>query len=165
MTFSDFIVSIYNRLKFILIINTVSLSLTKIYLYTDDKIVALVQHQYFWFLVVEPFGEESDHLFTFNFAMMFHQSSTTLKVTCGTLIIKIKSSTCACSIVSWVSIYASNELLCGTRYTYRIVIAPFLFPLEQIFFGMIFVTERGWNAPILKVIRGVLDSYRSAPKT
>ena len=23
------------------------------------------------------------------------------------------------------------------------------------FFGMIFVTERGWNAPILKVIRGV----------
>ena len=46
--------------------------------------------------------------------------------------------------------------------SYRIVIAPFqfsyqiglLFPLEQIFFGMIFVTERGWKAPILKVTQG-----------
>ena len=27
------------------------------------------------------------------------------------------------------------------------------------FFGMIFVTERGWNAPILKVIRGVSEAY------
>ena len=26
------------------------------------------------------------------------------------------------------------------------------------------LTERGWNAPILKVIQGVSDSYRSAPK-
>ena len=30
---------------------------------------------------------------------------------------------------------------------------------------MIFITERGWNAPIPKVIPGVSDSYRSAPKT
>ena len=57
--------------------------------------------------------------------------------------------------------------------SYRIAVAPFqfsyriglLFPLERIFFGMIFITERGWNAPILKVIRGVSDSYRSAPKS
>ena len=57
--------------------------------------------------------------------------------------------------------------------SYQIARAPFqfsyriglLFPLEHNFFGMIFVTERGWNAPILKVIRGVSDSYRSAPKT
>ena len=33
------------------------------------------------------------------------------------------------------------------------------------FFGMIFITERGWNAPILKVIRGLSDSYISAQKT
>ena len=26
------------------------------------------------------------------------------------------------------------------------------------------LTGRGWNAPILKVIQGVADSYRSAPK-
>ena len=47
--------------------------------------------------------------------------------------------------------------------SYRIAMSPFqfsyriglLFPLENIFFGMIFVTERGWNAPILEVIRGV----------
>ena len=37
--------------------------------------------------------------------------------------------------------------------------------IGTIFFGMIFVMERGWNAPILKVIRGVSDSYRSAPKS
>ena len=57
--------------------------------------------------------------------------------------------------------------------SYRTVITPFqfsyqiglLFPLEQIFFGMIFVTERGWNAPILEVIPGVSGSYRSAPNT
>ena len=57
--------------------------------------------------------------------------------------------------------------------SYRIAMAPFqfsyvighLFPLEHIFFGMIFVMERGWNASILKVIRGVSDSYRSAPKS
>ena len=57
--------------------------------------------------------------------------------------------------------------------SYRIAMAPFqfsyriglLFPLEHIFFGMIFVTERGWNAPILKVIRGVsiaIDPLRKA---
>ena len=52
--------------------------------------------------------------------------------------------------------------------SYRIAMAPFqfsyriglLFPLEHIFWGMIFVMERGWNALILKVIRGVSDSYR-----
>ena len=57
--------------------------------------------------------------------------------------------------------------------SYRIAIAPFqfsyrigfLFALEQIFFGMILITERGWNPPILKVIRGVSDSYCSALKT
>ena len=57
--------------------------------------------------------------------------------------------------------------------SYRISIAPFqfsyrinlLFPLERIFFGMIFITERGWNAPTLKVIRGVSDSNPSATKT
>ena len=48
------------------------------------------------------------------------------------------------------------------QFSYQIGL---LFPLEHIFFGMIFVTERGWNAAILKVIRGVSDSYRSAPKT
>ena len=41
LTFSEFIDSIFNRLKFILVINTVSLSLTKIHIY---KIVVLV-HQ------------------------------------------------------------------------------------------------------------------------
>ena len=57
--------------------------------------------------------------------------------------------------------------------SYRIAMAPFqfsyriglLFPLEHIFFGMIFVTERGWNAPIVKVIRGVwiaIDPLRKA---
>ena len=38
------------------------------------------------------------------------------------------------------------------QFSYRIGL---LFPLEHIFFGMIFVTERGWSAPILKMIRGV----------
>ena len=33
---------------------------------------------------------------------------------CGTLIIKIKFSTCACSIVLRVFIYALNKPLCGT---------------------------------------------------
>ena len=37
-----------------------------------------------------------------------------IKLTCGTLIIKIKESICACSIVSGVFIYASNKLLYGT---------------------------------------------------
>ena len=57
--------------------------------------------------------------------------------------------------------------------SYRIAIASFqfsyridlLFPLERIFFGMIFITEKGWNAPMLKVIRGVSDSNLSALKT
>ena len=56
--------------------------------------------------------------------------------------------------------------------SYRIAMAQFqfsyqiglLFSLEHIFFGMILVMERGWNLPILKLIRGVSDSYRSAPK-
>ena len=56
--------------------------------------------------------------------------------------------------------------------SYRIAISPFQFsywirfqfPLEQIFFGVIFVTERGWNTPILEVIRGVLHSFRSTQK-
>ena len=47
------------------------------------------------------------------------------------------------------------------HFPYRIGL---LFPLEHIFFGMIFVTDRGWNAPILKVIRGVSDSYRPLRK-
>ena len=47
------------------------------------------------------------------------------------------------------------------QFSYRI---GFLLPLEHIFFGMIFVTERGWNALILKVIRGVSDSYRPLQK-
>ena len=33
-----------------------------------------------------------------------------IELTCGTLIIKIKNSICACAIVSRVFIYASNEL-------------------------------------------------------
>ena len=36
--------------------------------------------------------------------------------------------------------------------------------IEMDFFGMIFITERGWNAAILKMIRGVSDSNRSTPK-
>ena len=44
LTFIELIVSICNWLRFILMINTVSLSLTKIYLYTNDKLVVLVQH-------------------------------------------------------------------------------------------------------------------------
>ena len=32
------------------------------------------------------------------------------------------------------------------------------------FFSVIFITDRGWNAPILSVIGGVSDSYRFAPK-
>ena len=39
---------------------------------------------------------------------------TSIELTCGTLIIKIKNYTCACSIVSRVFIYASNKPLCGT---------------------------------------------------
>ena len=44
LTFSEFIVSIFNRLKFILIINTFSLSQTKIYIYTDNKVIVLIYH-------------------------------------------------------------------------------------------------------------------------
>ena len=47
------------------------------------------------------------------------------------------------------------------QFLYRIGL---LFPLQHILFGMIFVTERGWNAPILKVIRCVSESYQSAPR-
>ena len=39
---------------------------------------------------------------------------TSVELTCGTLIIKIDNSICACSIVSRVFIYASNKPLCGT---------------------------------------------------
>ena len=39
---------------------------------------------------------------------------TPIKLTCGTLIIKIKNSICACSVVSRVFIYASNEPLSST---------------------------------------------------
>ena len=59
-------------------------------------------------------------------------------------------------------------ILINTMFpSYRIDIVPFqflyrvslLFPLEQIVFGMTFIKDRGWNAPIVKVIRGVWDSY------
>ena len=61
---------------------------------------------------------------------------------------------------------------CTMFTSYQIAILPFqfsywiglLFPLEHTFFGMIFVTERSWKAPILKVIRGISDSYQSASK-
>ena len=43
LTFSEFIVSVFNRLKFTLIINTFSLSLKKYYFYTDNKIVLLLK--------------------------------------------------------------------------------------------------------------------------
>ena len=36
------------------------------------------------------------------------------------------------------------------QFSYRIGL---LFPLERMFFGMIFIMEKGWNPPILKVIR------------
>ena len=57
--------------------------------------------------------------------------------------------------------------------SYRIAIAPsqflyqigLLFPLGQIFWGMIFITERDWKASILKVIQSVSNSFQSAPKT
>ena len=39
---------------------------------------------------------------------------TSIELTCGTLIIKIKNSIYACSKVSRIFIYASNKPLCGT---------------------------------------------------
>ena len=39
---------------------------------------------------------------------------TSIELTCGTMIIKIKKSICACSIVSRIFIYASNKPLCST---------------------------------------------------
>ena len=39
---------------------------------------------------------------------------TSIELTCGTLIIKIKNLICACSIVSMVFIYTSNKPLCCT---------------------------------------------------
>ena len=39
---------------------------------------------------------------------------TSVELTCGALIIKIKNSIFACSVVSRVFIYESNEPLCGT---------------------------------------------------
>ena len=38
---------------------------------------------------------------------------TSIELSCGTLIIKIKNLICTCSIVSRVFIYASNKLFCG----------------------------------------------------
>ena len=97
--------------------------------------------------------------------------------TCVTLISLVSQS---CRIrVTRVALVSHSCRSCRAfvNYTmfpsYRIAIAPFqfsyriglLFALEQIFFGMILITERGWNPPILKVIRGVSDSYCSALKT
>ena len=89
--------------------------------------------------------------------------------------VKFEESTCAeLCLKIWLE---SDWHFCNITNTmfpsYRIAIAlfqfsyqiGFLFPLEQIFFGMLFVTERGWNAPILKVIQDISDSYRSTPKT
>ena len=42
------------------------------------------------------------------------QIYTSIELTSGTLIIKIKNSICPCSVVSRVFIYASNKPLCGT---------------------------------------------------
>ena len=39
---------------------------------------------------------------------------SSVELTCGTLIIKIKNSICACSFISRVFIYASNQPLCDT---------------------------------------------------
>ena len=58
LKFSEFIVSIFNRLKFILIINTFNLSLTKIYLYTDNK-----NHQYCTTFTFSPLKNITKHLF------------------------------------------------------------------------------------------------------
>ena len=49
----------------------------------------------------------------FNFKCVLQMFIKT-RITCGTLIIKIKSLICACSIVSRVFNYTSNEPLCGT---------------------------------------------------
>ena len=72
---------------------------------------------------------------------------------------------------TWNTVYMT--IFTNMFPAYRIAMTSFqfsygiglLFPLEHIFFSTIFVTERGWNATILKVIRGVSDSYRSAPKS
>ena len=72
---SEFIVSIRKRLKFILIINTVSLSLTDVQLYTDDKQFSWYNVNIFGFQLLSDL--ESDHLFTFNSATIFHQYCTT----------------------------------------------------------------------------------------
>ena len=39
---------------------------------------------------------------------------TSIELTCGTLISKVKNSICACSVVSRLFIYASNKPLCST---------------------------------------------------
>ena len=49
----------------------------------------------------------------FNTYIFIHILYTSIELTCGTLIIKIKISICACSIVSRVFIYESNKPLCG----------------------------------------------------
>ena len=51
-----------------------------------------------------------------SYKLWFHslkEVNTSIELTCGTLITKIKDSICACSIVSGVFIYASNKSLCG----------------------------------------------------
>ena len=75
LTFSESIVSICNRLKFILIINTVSLPLTKIQLYTDNNGCLGTAIIFFGFQQLSYL--ESDHLFNFNFATMFRQYYST----------------------------------------------------------------------------------------
>ena len=45
--------------------------------------------------------------------IFIHILYTSIELTCGTLIIKIKNSISACSIVSRVFIHASTEPLCG----------------------------------------------------
>ena len=61
----------------------------------------------------------------------------------------------------------------GDKYYVSIIPDPFHFSyriglvlqLEWVFFGMIYITKRGWFTPILKVIQGIFDSYLSTPKT
>ena len=76
LTFSESIVCICNRFKLILIINTVSLSRTKIQLYTDNNGCLGTALIFFGFQQLSYL--ESDHLFNFNFATMFRQYCSTL---------------------------------------------------------------------------------------
>ena len=72
-------------------------------------------------------------------------------------------------LVTWFATVWQLKVKVKPFYTmfpsYQIAMAPFqflyqiglLFPLEHIFFSMILLTERGCNAPILKVIQDVSD--------